>query len=989
MIYRVFNYCFSILLTIIIILLSGAATGTCHAATGSPDIRVGSELEFPPYAFVDEKGQAAGFSVDLIKAVSNAMGLSITITTGTWDSEWNDLISGRLDMLPIVAKLPDRIPLVDFSLPHTETYDAFFVRKGSDPVRSISQALGKEIVVMRSDAAHHALLEYDFQGPLILVDTIPQGLSLIASGNHDAFLCSKLIGTLAISQHGIKGLTSGPPVPNYKRVFSFAVKKGDSELLEKLNQGLLIIKASGEYQRIYDKWLTMEDPWQRYMKYLKPAIFIMLVVVLIGSFWLKMLQRQVRKRTLELTEKNELLQQVRDGLDKTVAERTSALSTVNAALLSEIAERKRAEKELLESEKKFKMLVENSPMAISFINKEGVIEYINPQHINMAGYTLEDIPTLEHWWSLAYRDEEVRKRTISEWQSLMHSFFSLERNPLKIERRIFCKDGTIKDVELFITPVSDKILVVFHDITERKKVEDAIKKEHDFNQLIIASAGEGICVCHEVGEFPYVWFTIWNDYMTAITGYSMEEINSLGWYQSMYPDPVVQEQAIERMRRMRIGDDLQGEEWEITRADGQKRLILITTSIISSDEGTPHVLAVMNDITEHKRAEEEKEKLQAQLQQAQKMEAIGHLAGGVAHDFNNILTAIIGYAHIALMKMKDDDPLRIHLEHILSSSEKAATLTKSLLAFSRKQPMQMKDVNINDIVSGMSKILSRIISEDIYLQVHTAVHDLIVNADKNQLEQVLMNLATNARDAMPDGGTLTVSTESFNVDETYIQMHQEGELGQYAVLSVTDTGMGIDEKTRENIFDPFFTTKEVGKGTGLGLAMIYGTIKQHNGFINVYSKLGKGTTFKIYLPLSESGVKVTEKKEAVAIPSGTETILLAEDDEAVRSATKALLQEFGYSVIEAIDGKQAIKLFMENKDTIQLVITDIIMPGQSGKDLHNDLLKITTDVKILFLSGYPADILARKGIIDNDVHFILKPANPETLLKKMREILDE
>jgi len=396
----------------------------------------------------------------------------------------------------------------------------------------------------------------------------------------------------------------------------------------------------------------------------------------------------------------------------------------------------------------------------------------------------------------------------------------------------------------------------------------------------------------------------------------------------------------------------------------------------------------MHDITERKKEEEDKEKLRAQLQQAQKMEAIGHLAGGVAHDFNNILSAIVGYAHITMMKMKDDDPLRSNLEQILASSEKAANLTKSLLAFSRKQIMQMKTVNINDIVLGMITILNRVIGEDIYLQVNTAVHDLIVNVDTNQIEQVIMNLTTNARDAMPGGGTLTVRTEEIEIDENYIQMHQEGEVGKYAVLSFTDTGMGMDEKTRENIFDPFFTTKDVGKGTGLGLAMIFGTIKQHNGFINVYSEPGKGTTFKTYLPLSESGVKVMKEKEAGPISSGTETVLLVEDDENVRNVIKALLEEYGYSVIEAIDGKHALELFRENRDRIQLVITDIIMPGLSGKDLHNELMKITPGIKVIFVSGYPADVLAKKGIIDSDVNFISKPAKPEILLQMVRKILD-
>ena len=300
-----------ILFKIIIVLIAASlALGICNAASASSELRVGSELEFPPYAFVDESGLPAGFSVDLIKAVANVMGLQIKISTDPWDTVWKALVAGRLDVLPIVAKLPERQLLVDFSIPHTETYDAFFVRKGTPSIQNIEGAKGKEIVVMRSDAAHHALLERNFQGRLILVNTIPQGLLLISSGKHDAFLCSKLIGTMSITKHGLKGLTAGPPIPEYKRVFSFAVKKGDSELLEKLNQGLLIIKTSGEYDRIYERWLTADDPWRKLKKYLLPTIAIVIAITLIVGFWLAMLQLLVKKRSRELAEANEALRQL-------------------------------------------------------------------------------------------------------------------------------------------------------------------------------------------------------------------------------------------------------------------------------------------------------------------------------------------------------------------------------------------------------------------------------------------------------------------------------------------------------------------------------------------------------------------------------------------------------------------------------------------------------------------------------------------------------
>ncbi len=297
---------FYILSVIVAVSLTAAV---CYAANSKPAIKVGSEVEFPPFAIVDEKGQADGFSVELIKAVAKAMDLPIVITTGSWDTMWNNLVSGQLDVLPIVAKSPERQGLVDFSLSHTETFDAFFVRSGSPEIHDIESAHGKKIVVMRSDAAHHALLEHKFKGEIVLAATVPEGLKMVASGKNDAFLCSKLIGIMAIKKHSIKGLKAGPLVPDYNRVFSFGVRKGADELREKLNEGLLIVKASGEYDRIYEKWLGFDDPWQKYKRYLLVTVLVLGVIAVAAIFWSVLLRIMVKRRTSELAIKKESLEQ--------------------------------------------------------------------------------------------------------------------------------------------------------------------------------------------------------------------------------------------------------------------------------------------------------------------------------------------------------------------------------------------------------------------------------------------------------------------------------------------------------------------------------------------------------------------------------------------------------------------------------------------------------------------------------------------------------
>lgn len=391
---------------------------------------------------------------------------------------------------------------------------------------------------------------------------------------------------------------------------------------------------------------------------------------------------------------------------------------------------------------------------------------------------------------------------------------------------------------------------------------------------------------------------------------------------------------------------------------------------------------------ERKRTETERQKLEAQLLQAQKMEAIGHLAGGIAHDFNNMLQAIIGYASLLDMRVEEDSPLKTYVAEILNSSEKSADLTKQLLAFSRKQIISPKQIDLNQLIQGMEKMLGRLIGEDVEFETYLANRDLSVVVDPGQIGQVLMNLCTNARDAMPDGGHLSISTEAVQLGEDYIAANIIEKPGMYALISVTDTGVGMDDETRQKIFDPFFTTKEVGRGTGLGLSMAYGIIRQHNGHINVYSEMGKGSTFRIYLPLSETVGEVTEAAAATMPRGGKETILVAEDNEEVRGLIRSVLEGFGYTVITAGDGEEALHKFRENEDRIKLVILDVIMPRKNGKEVYDEITRTNPGMKVLFSSGYTADVISTKGVLEGKMDFISKPVTPHDLLNKIREILD-
>lgn len=409
------------------------------------------------------------------------------------------------------------------------------------------------------------------------------------------------------------------------------------------------------------------------------------------------------------------------------------------------------------------------------------------------------------------------------------------------------------------------------------------------------------------------------------------------------------------------------------------------------------------DITQEKQLED-------QLRQSQKMEAVGQLAGGVAHDFNNILSAIIGYGNIALVNIPKDNPERLNIEHMLEAADRATHLTKDLLLFSRKQISDRKPVDLNEVVRRVEKFLMRVIGEDIVCK--TSLHTpsslfapphsspgkggirgdegLMVLADAHQLEQVLMNLATNARDAMPMGGEFIITTALVRLDEQFISVHEYGREGMYALITVSDTGRGMDEATRKRIFEPFFTTKEIGKGTGLGLAVVYGIVKQHEGYINVYSEPGKGTTFRIYLPLISSEARAENRAHREEAPArGTEMVLVAEDDESLRKLSSIILTQHGYTVIEAVDGEDAVRRFMENKDRIHILLLDLIMPKMNGKEAYDEIRKIKSEMKVIFSSGYAPDLVRQKVSPENGAHLIFKPMSPMELLRKVRSVLDE
>jgi two-component system NtrC family sensor kinase len=511
------------------------------------------------------------------------------------------------------------------------------------------------------------------------------------------------------------------------------------------------------------------------------------------------------------------------------------------------------------------------------------------------------------------------------------------------------------------------------EIDQRKRVEEKL--------LSLTQAVEespvAIILTDLNGVIEYV-----NPKFLQVSGYANQEM--MGENVSFLKTPETNADVYKEMWETIKSDNVWRGEICNRRKDGKLFWVYLTMSPLKNAAGVmTKFMAIMEDTTERRQ-------LEAQLRQSQKLESIGQLAGGVAHDFNNILTAIIGYAYLAYLNMQKDDPLKEHLKHILDYSEKAATITKSLLAFSRQQTTHPAHFNLNDLVSNFQKLLRHLLRENIEIQTKCTDKNLSVLVDQVQIEQVIMNLATNARDAMPQGGSFIISTHLFELNDEFIKTHGYGKAGSYAEMMVADTGIGMDQETREKIFDPFFTTKEQGKGTGLGMAIVYGIIKKHNGFITVDSELGKGASYRILLPIVRA-VESSEKKntEKMAASRGTETILIAEDEAGIRDLITTILTDYGYEVIGAEDGKEAIQRFRENKEKVALVMLDGIMPKKSGKEACLEIKALNPAVKVIFMSGYSENMIDLEETTFKDVHFLQKPVLPSDILKKVREVLDQ
>jgi PAS domain S-box-containing protein len=634
-------------------------------------------------------------------------------------------------------------------------------------------------------------------------------------------------------------------------------------------------------------------------------------------------------------------------------------------------ELKGAREEQALAEARFRALVENSSDAVIIAGPDRKVQYASPAIHGILGLTPAEYVGHEAF-ALVHPDDVGQATTLFQ-ELVSHPGATVHR-----EVRVRHADGQWRLIDVvganwLTDPAIRGMVAHLRDVTGQREAEQERREADRRYRELTESAPLGVCQTTVDGRFIML-----NDELARMLGYDRAELAEQR-LPGLYADPAVRQQVVARL--LTEGPRL---ELIVTwkRKDGKPIRVQLNIRAVSDDLGNVrHLESFVTDMTE-------RERLEAQFRQAQKLEAVGRLAGGVAHDFNNILTAILGGSDLALQEAAPDSAVAQEVQEIRRSAERAAALTRQLLTFSRKQVIDARVLDLGAIIDGTAAMVRRVIGEDVRLEVARGEGTWAVRGDPGEVEQVLMNLVVNARDAMPRGGQLTIETRNVEFDGIANGEEVAVQAGEYVLLAVTDTGTGMTEEVKSRLFEPFFTTKEVGLGTGLGLATVYGIVKQAGGHILVYSELGHGTTFKVYFPRVHEAVTVEHAVRRTPVPTGNETILLVEDEEAVRRVSRRILQERGYHVIEAPSGDEAVRLAEMHADPIHLLVTDVVMPGISGRELAERLQASRADLRVLYLSGYADDAVVRHGILDATVNFLQKPFTMEGLSRKVREVLD-
>jgi two-component system NtrC family sensor kinase len=775
--------------------------------------------------------------------------------------------------------------------------------------------------------------------------------------------------------HAVNGMVVGP---DNRVLFSTLSPEQDKQVASRSVHHLFTIEQNEHLLRGLGIWfpawdwkiylVTMSDPGlavRREIRFLVPLVAT--GTLLMVAALLLILQKRLRGPVTSMVTD---LHAERAISPTGVSELDQIGRAINAAL-GRVKERTEA---VLQKEERIQLLLDSTAEGIYGVDINGICTFSNAACLALLGYERGEEMLGRNVHNLIHHSLADGRSYPEQECPIYYAFRS--RSEVHRDTEVFWRlDGISFPVEYWSYPIVKDgeivgAVVTFVDISERKKAEAALREERNKFEAIIAAIGDGISMQDRTYRVLYQ-----NEVHRGMAG---DHVGDLCY--EAYENRKERCEGCSIAQAFEDGRVHTSE--RVLHRDGEKRFFEMTASPLRDASGAIIAgIELVRDVTARRRTE-------SQLMQAQKMEAVGRLAGGIAHDFNNVLSAVVGYASLVKKHVAEGSQPYFYTGQVLQAAQRATALTRQILAFSRKQVLEARLVSINEIVRGMEPFMTRVLGEDIEVRTVLAGQDMTVLADSGQIEQVLMNLATNARDAMPQGGALIIKTECVSVDPAAADLHELQKGASYALLSVSDTGSGMDERTKTQIFEPFFTTKELGLGTGLGLAIVYGIIKQHKGHIGVYSEPGKGTTFRIYLPLAGGQAEIGTDEPVKEVRGGTETILVAEDNAEVAGAVKHSLEESGYRVIEARDGEEAVRKFREHAAELKLCLFDVIMPKKNGKDAFAEIAALRDDVKVIFMSGYTADVIEAKDLLQKNTVFMSKPLIPHKLLALVREVLD-
>ncbi|MGD9948181.1 MAG: transporter substrate-binding domain-containing protein [Desulfobulbus sp.] len=932
---------FRVSILCILLALGHAPWFHVHAAApeGKPAhaLRVVMDNNYPPYVFVNNGGEVQGILADQWRLWQEKTGIQVEITATDWKAALLDMKAGKYDVIDTAFETEERKTWLDFGKPHTRIEVAAYFDKEISAINTIDSLRGFVVAAKEGDANVNLLRSHGVDN-LVFFKRYEDVVLAAKERKINVFVADAPPALYFLYKYGLQNdFKRSQPIQVGE--FHRAVKKGNLALLREIETGFALL-TPGELAGIEKKWLGSSLRTRVSRTEILIGGGCLGLVLLLFFFLNRSLRAAVRKRTAELESSRGALQQERQRLQ---------------------------------------CVIDGSRLGVWEWNVQTNKLVLNETWAELIGYTLEELTPYDYatWEKLLHPDDVERARdTLSLCVDGKTSNYNCEiRMRHKAGHWVWILDRG----QIFTRDAAGNPLSMFGTHTDISTIKRAEEDARDTSELLSQFIKNSPIYTYIKEVTPSESRTLkasdnWQDMIglsaAEMLGKTMDEIFPTEFASQITADDW---QVVSRGEILKREEILEGRTY--------------TTIKFPIRLGDKSLLAGYTiDLTDRVQAEEEREKLREQLIQSQKMESVGRLAGGVAHDFNNMLSVIIGHCELALRGLESKHPLYAGLRNILKAAEHSADLTRNLLAFARKQTVAPKVLDINTTMEGMLEMLRRLMGEGIDLVWKPS--DLgYVYIDPSQLNQIFVNLFVNARDAIGDTGKVTIETDLVTIDERYCADHAEVVAGTYVQLAVSDDGCGIEKATLPHLFEPFFTTKEMGKGTGLGLATVYGIVKQNKGFINVYSEPDQGTTFKIYLPYHEPDPELAIESASDQAARGSEIVLVVEDEPMILEMATTMLESLGYAVLGASGPAEAIRLAHEHGSTIQLLMTDVVMPEMNGRVLANQLRALFPGLRCLFMSGYTANVIAHHGVLDEGMHFIQKPFTIHTLAAKIREAL--